>query len=175
MSVLTFERTVTFCGPINDETTGLLIHALSSLNAYEDEKPLLILNSPGGNLDDGIALYDYIRTLPYKLTCHIFGQASSAASVMLQACDKRLIAENGAVMIHRGELSIPPTHPDDAERMLQAQNRLQEIMLQIYLKHCKLSEKDLKKALLFSSYFLGEEAVKAGLVDGVLANGTIKV
>lgn len=166
--VMVTERNITFCGIINDESSLELLHALSTMNCYEDEVVILTVNSQGGCVDDAIGIYDLLKALPYKTHGMVFGQASSAAVLILQGCTKRFVSENSVIMIHEGTLGADPKHPKETEIQIKAYLEMGKRAKQILCKSSGLTEKELEDRMRFATYYVGKEAVKVGFADSVV-------
>ena len=72
----------------------------------------IIINSPGGNISDGLAIYDAICAFPGKVTGTVLGQASSMGSIILQACDIRRAYPNSEILLHDGNIELDGTIRD---------------------------------------------------------------
>lgn len=173
MSVITSNRKIVFSGSINEESTAELIAALLSMNCYTDEEVTLIINSGGGHLDDGIGIYDCIRSLPYKTHGIVFGQASSAAVLILQACTMRTIGENSIIMVHAGSVGIDARHPEETFKQVKTSVDMVRRTTKILALACGIDVKLMSRRMRFGSSYVGQKAVDAGFVDNVLKIGDL--
>jgi ATP-dependent Clp protease protease subunit len=168
MSVLVNKRTVVFSGSINEDSTAEIMSALMSMNGYDDESVNLIINSGGGNLDDGVGIYDCLKSMPYHINGIVLGQASSAAVLLLQGCDRRFIGANSIIMVHAGGVGIDSRHPNETAVMIKASVNLYRRTKLILAGSCGVSLKTMNKRMQFGSCYVGQEAVDAGFVDAIV-------
>ena len=143
-----------------------VIKALHTFSATPDKPVKIILNSPGGNFYDGMAIYDAIKACPCHVTIEVFGQAMSMGSIILQAADERVMHPNAVIMIHDGEDSYSG-HQRNFEMWAKEGLRIRKLMYEIY---AEASEKDAKyweKKCAFDCILPADEAVKEGLADSI--------
>lgn len=124
------------------------------------------INSPGGSVFDGIAIYNLLRARKDKVTCHVIGLAASMASIVMLAGKKTVAAENASVMIHRpfgGAMG-------DADEMRETADLLDKLegqLVQTYAAKTGKSEKEIEDAMDATTWFTAQEAKDWGLVDEV--------
>ncbi|KAG9036938.1 hypothetical protein FRB95_007501 [Tulasnella sp. JGI-2019a] len=166
-------------GPIRDHESALLVAQLLFLEAEESSKPIhLYINSPGGHVTAGMAIYDTMQYISSPIHTYCMGQACSMGSLLLAAGERgfRHCLPNASVMIHQpsggasGQASDIAIH---AREILKVRERLTGI----YTKHCKKdieSSEDasqrFEKALERDYFMTAEEALTFGLVDKVLSS-----
>ncbi|KAI0809081.1 Clp protease-domain-containing protein [Irpex lacteus] len=173
------ERVVMLYGPIRDTDSALLVSQLLFLEAEETSKPIhLYINSPGGSVTAGLAIYDTRRVKYVSSPIHTYciGQACSMGSLLLAAGEKgkRHALPNSSIMIHQpsggasGQASDIAIH---AKEIL----RVRDVLTRIYQRHCgKVGESvqdgvDRFERALERDYFLtAQEALEFGIVDSVL-------
>jgi ATP-dependent protease ClpP protease subunit len=130
------------------------------------------LNSEGGDVVAGRAIYDAIRNCKNEVRCIVYGQASSAASFILQAADIRVISDNAYLMLHVGEEGHPENHPRNIEKWHKFNRDLEAWMEDVYLKKIKEKKKrftrnQLKSMLQWDKILKPKEALELGLVDAI--------
>ncbi|KAI8391610.1 proteolytic subunit of ATP-dependent Clp protease [Radiomyces spectabilis] len=165
------ERIICLNGPVNDNVASVIVAQLLFLEAENPEKPInLYINSPGGSVTAGMAIYDtmqYIQS-PVSTLCH--GQACSMASLLLAAGQpgKRFALPNSSIMIHQpsggaaGQASDIAIHAREILRVRERLNR-------IYQKHTGIREYETIEKMVERDYFMtAEEAMNFGLIDKVL-------
>lgn len=142
---------------------------------YPDgDKPIkIILNSPGGDVYHGMAIYDAMRSCRNKITVIVYGYGMSMGSILLQAADKRVVAPNARIMIHYGYTSHGYNHPKINDNWNEEYKKGNKEMEQLYLKriqekHPKYKLEDVQKLLQFDTILTAKEAVDLGLADEVL-------
>jgi ATP-dependent protease ClpP protease subunit len=145
-------------------------HVYTYLQLYGNKEPInMILNSGGGELETGWAIYDLIQAHEGEVNIIVSGNASSAASVILQAGYMRCITKHSYVMIHIGTTEVS-SGMTIANR--KAWYRLMNIytnrMVELYAGLLKITPTQSKRLIKVDQIYLGEEAVKAGLCDIVI-------
>ena len=163
------ERIVFVNGPIEDGMAALVCAQLLFLEAENPKKPIeLYINSPGGVVTAGFAIYDtmqYIKS-PVATTC--MGFAASMGSFLLMAGEPgmRVALPNARIMIHQGsggfqgKISDIERHAKDA---LETQAKINAL----YARHCGRTMEEVEKALDRDTFMSAEEALAWGLVDRV--------
>ncbi len=129
----------------------------------------LVLNSPGGYVESGIAIYDAIRTFPYNTDIEVCGEASSMASVILQAGRRRLLHQNAVVMIHDGTVGTDGEQ-STIDRISQAKFMEYELqrMYDIYASRSSLTSEEWREKCRHDTYLTAKEAVDLGLADEII-------
>ena len=140
------------------------------LESENPEEPInLYINSPGGLVTAGLAMYDTMQYIKCPVHTVCIGQAASAGSLILAAGKEgnRYALPHAKIMIHQpsggfsGQASDIKIH---AEEILKTKKRLNEI----YQKHTKISINEIEKAMERDRFFDPEEAQKFGLIDKVI-------
>jgi ATP-dependent Clp protease, protease subunit len=164
------ERVIFFTGPIEDYGASLITAQLLFLEAEIPKKEIhMYINSPGGLVTAGLAIYDtmqYVRP-PVQTLC--IGQAASAASLLLCAGKKgeRFALPNARVMVHQPSAAFYGQAADiarHAQEIVKLKRRLNEI----YAKHTGQTVEAIEKMLDRDTYMTGEEAKTFGLIDQVM-------
>ncbi|MGF1627065.1 MAG: ATP-dependent Clp protease proteolytic subunit, partial [Alphaproteobacteria bacterium] len=163
------ERIIFLNGPIDDDMAAVVCAQMLTLEAENPEKELAIyINSPGGIVTSGFAIYDtmqYIRS-PVSTVC--MGTARSMGSFLLMAGTpgRRIILPNANVMLHQpsggfqGQASDIERHAED---ILKTKRR----MIEIYASHCGRTTEEVERVLDRDRFMSAEEAKAWGLVDHV--------
>lgn len=125
----------------------------------------LHINSPGGDVFDGIAIYNALCTHPATVNAYIDGLAASAASFIAQAGAKVCIARNASMMIHDAE-GVCIGNASDMTAMAELLERTSDNIADIYAQRSG-TVKQWRKAMQAESWFTGKEAVDVGLADEV--------
>lgn len=123
----------------------------------------LRINSPGGDVWDGIAIYNALCNHPASISTYIDGLAASAASFIAQAGGKVSIARNGTMMIHDAE-GMCFGNAQDMSEMAELLDRTSNNIADIYAQRCS-TVNVWRKAMRAVSWYVGQEAVDAGLAD----------
>ncbi|KAH8101449.1 Clp protease-domain-containing protein [Cristinia sonorae] len=171
------ERVVMLYGPVRDSVSALLVAQILFLEAEETSKPIhLYINSPGGSVTAGLAIYDTMQYVSSPIHTYCVGQACSMGSLLLAAGEKgkRHALPNSSIMIHQpsggasGQASDIAIH---AREIL----RVRQVLTSIYQRHCGKDGESVEDGLqrfekaLERDYFLtAQEALEFGIVDSVL-------
>jgi ATP-dependent Clp protease protease subunit len=163
------ERIVFVSGPIEDSVATLITAQLLFLEAENPKKEIaMYINSPGGVVTAGLAIYDTMQYIRPTLATLCIGQAASAASLLLCAGEKgqRFALPNSRVMLHQpsggayGQASDISRH---AQEILKIKKKLN----QIYANHTGQGVETIEKALDRDNFLTAEEAREFGLIDQV--------
>src|SRR4249919_879311 len=167
------KENIIFLGtPIDDQVANLIIAQLLFLESENPEKDISIyINSPGGSVSAGLAIYDTMQFIKPDVSTLCVGQAASMGALLLAAGShgKRFALPNSRVMIHQpmggfqGQATDIEIH---AKEILYLRQRLNEILAQHTGQEIKTIERDTER----DNFFGAEEATKYGLVDKVLVS-----
>jgi ATP-dependent Clp protease protease subunit len=166
------ERIIFVTGPIEDYGASLITAQLLFLEAENPKKEIaMYINSPGGVVTSGLAIYDTMQYVRPAIQTLCVGQAASAASLLLCAGEKggRACLPNSRILVHQPSASFYGQAVDivrHAEEALKLKHRLNEI----YAKHTGQTLDAVEKALDRDTYMTAEESKSFGLVDKVLAS-----
>jgi len=166
------ERVVFLVGPVTEVTANLIVAQLLFLESENPDKDIFFyINSPGGSVSAGLAVYDTIRFIKPHVSTLCVGQAASMGSLLLAAGEKgkRYCLPNSRVMIHQplggfqGQASDIEIH---AREILFLKQRLIEILAEHTGQPVETIARDTERDFFLSS----QDAVKYGLVDKVLVS-----
>jgi ATP-dependent Clp protease protease subunit len=164
------ERIIFLTGPIEDNLSSLICAQLLFLESEAPDEPInLYINSPGGVVSAGLAMYDTMQYIKCPVSTVCLGQAASAASLILCAGDpgSRYSTPNAKIMIHQPSGGFSGQATDikiHAEEILKTKKRINEI----YQKHLNISINEIDKAMERDKFFDSDEAMKFGLIDKVI-------
>jgi ATP-dependent Clp protease, protease subunit len=166
------ERVVFLVGPVTEVTANLIVAQLLFLESENPDKDIFFyINSPGGSVSAGLAIYDTMQFVKPDVSTLCVGQAASMGALLLCAGDKekRFCLPNSRVMIHQpmggfqGQASDVEIH---AKEILYLRGRLNEIMAKHTGKPLETISRDTER-----DFFMGaEDAVKYGIADKVLVS-----
>jgi ATP-dependent Clp protease, protease subunit len=168
------ERVVFLVGPVTEVTANLIVAQLLFLESDNPDKDIsFYINSPGGSVSDGLAIYDTIRFVKPQVSTLCIGHAASMGALLLAAGSKgkRYCLPNSRVMIHQpmggfqGQASDVEIH---AREILYLRSKLNEILAGHTGQDIKTIERDTDR----DNFLSAEQAVKYGLVDKVLVSRT---
>jgi ATP-dependent Clp protease protease subunit len=168
------ERVIFLVGEVNDGTANLIVAQMLFLESENPDKDIsLYINSPGGSVTAGLAIYDTMQFIKPDVSTLCTGFAASMGAFLLAAGakGKRFCLPNSRVMIHqvsggfRGQASDIAIH---AKETLFLKNRLNEIMAKHTGQPIETVEKDTDR----DNFLSAEEAQKYGIIDRILENRT---
>ena len=166
------ERIIFITGPIEDHVATLVCAQLLFLEAENPGKEIAIyVNSPGGLVTSGLAIYDTMQFIRPPISTLCVGQAASMGSLLLSAGEPgmRFSLPNARIMVHqpsggfRGQASDIALH---AKEIVSLKRRLNEI----YVKHTGQSLEDIEAALERDNFMTADAAKEFGLVDKVIVD-----
>ncbi|HXF55253.1 MAG TPA: ATP-dependent Clp protease proteolytic subunit [Hyphomicrobiaceae bacterium] len=164
------ERIIFVTGPIEDQMAASICMQLLFLEAENPKKEIsMYINSPGGVVTSGMAIYDTMQFVRPPIATLCIGQAASMASLLLSAGTKgmRYALTNARIMVHQpsggfsGQASDIERHAEDIIKM---KRRLNEV----YVKHTGQSYETIEKTLDRDYFMTAEQAREFGLIDRVL-------
>jgi ATP-dependent Clp protease, protease subunit len=164
------ERIVFITGPIEDGMASLVVAQLLFLEADNPKKEVnMYINSPGGVLTAGLAIYDTMQFVRPAVSTLCVGQAASAGSLLLTAGakDLRFALPNARIMVHQPSGGFQGQATDillHAQEILNLKKRLNEI----YVKHTGQPLKKIEDALERDTFMTAEMAKDFGLIDKVI-------
>ena len=164
------ERIIFLTGPIEDNLASLICAQMLFLESEAPDEPInLYINSPGGVVSAGLAMYDTMQYIKSPVSTVCLGQAASAASLILcaGASGTRYATPNSKIMIHQPSGGFSGQATDikiQAEEILKTKKRINEI----YKKHLNISINEIDKAMERDRFFDPQEAMKFGLIDKVI-------
>ncbi|MHB1993145.1 ATP-dependent Clp endopeptidase proteolytic subunit ClpP [Metallibacterium scheffleri] len=164
------ERLVFVVGPIDDFMANVIVAQLLFLESENPDKDInLYINSPGGVVTAGLAIYDTMQFIRCDVSTMCIGQAASAASLLLMAGakGKRYALPNSRIMIHQPSGGAQGQATDieiQAREILYVRGRLN----QIYVQHSGQTLEQIERDMERDRFMSGEDAKAYGLIDAVL-------
>ncbi len=167
------EREIFLTSGVDEISCNNIIKELMYLDRKDTGKEITIyINSPGGSVQDGLAVYDAIRLLESPIRTVCLGTCASMGAILFLAGEKREMMQHGKIMIHdpafgRGH-DMGGKKPHEIQMELDDLKRCRDSLVEIIAERtgktvkaiCKVTEKD--------SYYSAEEAVKFGLATGII-------
>jgi ATP-dependent Clp protease protease subunit len=164
------ERIIFVGTPIDDEVANLIIAQMLFLAAEDSEKDInMYVNSPGGSVSSGLALYDTMQYLKTPITTICIGQAASFGAILLAAGTKgkRFALPNARIMIHQ-PLGGAQGQATDIEIQTKEILRMKKILNEIMAKHSGQPIAKIEKDSDRDFYMSAQEALSYGIIDEVL-------
>ncbi|WP_421723347.1 ATP-dependent Clp protease proteolytic subunit [Bauldia sp.] len=169
------ERIIFLNGEVNDTVSALVCAQLLLLEAENPKKPIhLYINSPGGVVTSGLAMYDTMRYLKAPVHTLCMGTARSMGSFLLMAGEpgERAALPNASILIHQpsggfqGQASDFLIHAEETRRTKDRMTRL-------YAEHCNRSYEEFERAMDRDNFMTAEDALEWGLIDRILTERAI--
>lgn len=176
------DRIVMLNGPVEDVSANIVIAQMLFLEAENPDKDInLYINSPGGLVTAGLAIYDTMQFIKPDVSTIVMGQAASMGSFLAQAGakGKRYVLPESRTMIHRvssgtpgtsGSVHVQELQFEDARRHYEESHRLNKRLTELYVRHntANRTYEDLFDTMKFDTFLSAQEAVDAGLADRVV-------
>ena len=164
------ERVVFLVGPIEDHTANLVVAQMLFLESENPDKDIhLYVNTPGGTVNSGLAIYDTMQFIRPDVSTVCIGQAASMGAVILAggAADKRFALPHSRIMIHQpwGGFQGQATDIDiHAREILEMRERLNQILSRHTGRELEVVKEDTER----DNFMGGDQAVKYGIIDKVI-------
>jgi ATP-dependent Clp protease protease subunit len=164
------ERIIFLGSPIDDQVANLVVAQLLHLESEDPDKDISIyINSPGGSIYSGLAIYDTMQFVKPDIATMCVGVAMSMGSLLLAAGakGKRALLPNSRVLIHQPSAGFEGQSTDieiHAREILKVRERIDEI----YAEHTGRPKEEVRADMERDRFFTAEQALEYGLVDRVL-------
>ena len=176
------DRIVMLNGPVEDNMANVIVAQLLFLESENPEKSInLYINSPGGAVTAGLAIYDTMQYIKCPVRTIVMGQAASMGSFLAQAGapGERIVLPESRTMIHRvssgtrgtsGSVHVQELEMEDAIRSFEESKRVNKRLTELYVKHNSKDKTydELFETMKFDTFLSAEEAVANGLADKVV-------
>ena len=168
-SKLLSDRIIFLSGEINDDVANLVVSELLYLNSLNDDDIYLYINSPGGSVTAGMAIYDTMNYIKADVSTIVIGMAASMASFILAAGakGKRFALPSSEIMIHevlggtRGQASVIKI---EAERILKLRDKMNKLLSKLTNQSIKKISKDTERDFFMDA----KEALEYGVIDKII-------
>jgi ATP-dependent Clp protease protease subunit len=176
------DRIVMLDTDVNEHTASLIVAQMLFLESEDPDRDILFyINSPGGSVTAGLAIYDTMQFIKCDVSTIVLGQACSMGSFLAQAgtAGKRIVLPESRTMIHRVSSGTPGTRGsvhvqelqfEDAKRSFEESQRVNERLTQLYVRHNTAGKKyeELFETMKFDTFLSAAEAVEYGLADKII-------
>ncbi len=176
------DRIVMLEGEVHDQMANLIVGQLLFLESEDAGKDItLFINSPGGSVTAGLAIYDTMQFIKPDVSTYVMGQAASMGSFLAQAGSpgKRFVLPESRTMIHRvssgtrgtsGSVHVQDLQFEDAKRSFEESVRINKRLTELYVRHNTAGKTydELFQTMKFDTFLSAEEAVANGLADQVI-------
>lgn len=150
----------------DDEEDFINAKRVKSLVENSNKDIVIKLNSPGGDVFDGIEVYNYLKNLDNHITIEVTALAASAASIIAMAGDEILMCTGSQMMMHQAS-TITWGNKDDHYKSINALETIDDSIVSIYADRTGIEREILSEWLSGEKWFTAEEAVAKGLADNI--------
>ena len=178
------ERVIFLTSEVNDYQADLICAQLLFLEAENPEKDIhFYINSPGGAVTSGMAIYDTMQFIKCDVSTVVIGQACSMGSFLSQAGakGKRIVLPESRTMIHRvssgtrgtsGTVHVQELQFEDAVRSMEESKKVNKRLTELYVRHNTAGKtyEEMSETMKFDTFLTAAEAVTWGLADKVVEN-----
>lgn len=175
------DRIIMLDTDVNEHSSSIIVAQMLFLESQGNDDIQFFINSPGGSVTAGLAIYDTMQFIKPDVQTIVLGQACSMGSFLAQAGakGKRMVLPESRTMIHRVSSGTPGTRGsvhvqelqfEDAVRAMGESKRLNERLTQLYVKHNTAGKtyEQMFETMKFDTFLSAEEAVGWGLADKVI-------
>jgi len=180
------DRVVMLDTDVNEHTASLIVAQLLFLEAEDPDKDIsFYINSPGGSVSAGLAIYDTMQFIRPDVHTIVIGQAASMGSFLAQAGapGKRFVLPESRTMIHRVSSGTPGTRGsvhvqelqfEDSKRAFEESQRVNRRLTELYAKHNTAGKTydEFYQLMKFDTFLSAQEAVNMGLADKIVESRT---
>lgn len=181
-SMMLKERIVFLNGEVNNQVANSVCAQLLYLEAQDADADIsMYINSPGGSVTSGLAIYDTMQYIKPDVSTIVMGQAASMGSFLAQAgaAGKRFVLPQSRTMIHRvssgtrgtsGSVHVQEMEFEDAKRHLDESKYLNQRLTELYVTHNTADKQytELFETMKFDTFLSAQQAVEHGLADEVV-------
>lgn len=176
------DRIIMLNGPVEDVMANVVVAQMLYLESENPDKDInLYINSPGGQVTAGLAIYDTMQYIKCDVKTIVMGQACSMGSFLAQAgtAGKRIVLPESRTMIHRvssgtpgtsGSVHIQELQIEDINRHYEESQKINKRLTELYVKHNTAGKtyEELFETMKFDTFLTAQEAVENGLADKVV-------
>ena len=177
------DRIVMLNSDVNDHSANLIVAQMLFLESQNSEEAInFYINSPGGSVTAGLAIYDTMQFIKAPVSTIVMGQAASMGSFLAQAGEPgmRYVLPNSRTMIHRvssgtpgtkGSVHVQELEMEDIKRHFEESKFLNERLTQLYVEHNTAGKTfdELFETMKFDTFLTAEQAVENGFADKVVS------
>ena len=176
------DRIIMLNGPVEDNMANLIVAQLLFLESQNPDKTInMYINSPGGAVTAGLAIYDTMQYIKNDICTIVMGQACSMGSFLAQAGTpgKRIVLPESRTMIHRvssgtrgtgGSVYVQELEMEDNIRAFEESKKVNKRLTELYVKHNTAGKtyEEMAETMKFDTFLTAQEAVEWGLADKVV-------
>lgn len=176
------DRIIMLDGPVEQHTASIICSQLLFLESQDRDKPIyMYINSPGGIVTEGLAIYDTMQFITCPVYTIVMGQACSMGSFLAMAGEagNRMVLPNSRTMIHRvssgtrgtsGSVYVQELEFEDNRRHFEESKKVNKRLTELYVKHNTKGKtyEEMLDVMKYDTFLSAEEAVEYGLADKVM-------
>jgi ATP-dependent Clp protease protease subunit len=167
-------RRIFFCNAVDDRSANAAIRKLWYLELMEPGKPILfVINSPGGSIDSGFAVWDQVKMITSPVTTLVTGLAASMGSILSLCAPKgrRFATPHSRIMIHQPSIgAIVRGQATDLDIQAKELLKTRSAIVDVYVEATGRDAKAIEKAIDRDTWMNAEEALKFGLLDKIVTS-----
>ncbi|MDE7288287.1 MAG: ATP-dependent Clp protease proteolytic subunit [Oscillospiraceae bacterium] len=164
------ESEVFLVGEITPDTSNNLIQKLMYLDSKDLGEITIYINSPGGEVISGLAVYDYIKIMKSPIRTVTIGDAASMGAIIFLAGEKREMLPHTRILIHDpsyGHLDVSGKKPHEIQRGVDSLNKVRKTLAEIISEKTGKGLEEIYDITAEDNYFTAEEAIEFGLATGI--------
>ena len=175
------DRIVMLDSEVDEHSSSILVAQLLFLESQGNEDITFFVNSPGGSVTAGLAIYDTMQFIKPDVATYVMGQAASMGSFLAQAgaVGKRFVLPESRTMIHRvssgtrgtsGSVHVQELQFEDAIRSMEESKKVNKRLTELYVRHNTAGKtyEEMFETMKFDTFLTAYEAVEYGLADKVI-------
>ena len=169
-NMLLEESEVFLVDEITPKSANNLIQKLMYLDSKDLGEITIYINSPGGEVISGLAVYDYIKIMKSPVRTITIGDAASMGAIIFLAGEKREMLPHTRILIHDpsyGHLDVSGKKPHEIQRGVDSLNKVRETLAEIIAEKTGKDINEIYKITAEDNYFTAEEAIDFGLATGI--------
>jgi ATP-dependent Clp protease protease subunit len=167
-------RRLFFCDPVDDKSANYAIRRLWYMEMTDPGKPiLLIINSPGGSIDSGFAVWDQVKMISSPVTTLVTGLAASMGSILslCAAKGRRFATPNARIMIHQPSIhGVVRGQATDLDIQAKELMKTRSAIVDVYVAATGKDAKTIDKAIDRDTWMSAKEAMQFGLLDKIVTS-----
>lgn len=164
------DRIILLNSEIDDDVAASIVSQLLYLDSLNNDEIKIYINSPGGSITSGLAIYDVLNNIKSPVSTICFGMAASMGAFLLSSGTrgKRYATKYSTIMIHQPLGGFPQSQASDIQIYAERILHLKKTLFTIQAKNCDMSYKEMLKACDRDNYLTAEEALKFGIIDKII-------
>lgn len=165
-------RNIFLIEPVTAQSSADLIKQLMYLENSQDNEPItLYINSPGGDVSSGLAVYDYIKTMQSPVNTVCIGMAASMGAILFLSGQTRSMLENSQVMIHDPSFAkniLSGSKPLEIQKQLDKLIDVRKTLVDIIVENSNMNEEEVYNKTKEDTYLTASEAMKLGIATEII-------